>query len=153
MLLGFLRSRQGRFVEATTALEAGYRLYHDDPWVMSTITNNSFNVAHYVASQDPTGDLARRLYRAMEKPFCVYAAEQERRRDLTLLGVLADGSAPGDYTRKAIEQFEPSVPWDRKFLEVRRDCYKALNDPRAAAAERDLARFSKAEPAPLEPQS
>ena len=150
MLLGFLRSRQGRFQEATTALEAGFISFRSDPWVMSPIYNNSFTIAHFVASQDPTGAIASRLYRALEKPFCVFAAEQERRRTLALLGVLADGANLGESTRKAVEAFEPDVPWDRKFLEVRRDCYRSLGDPKLAKAEQDLARFLKAEPQPLD---
>lgn len=151
MLLAFLRSRQGRFTETAVALESAYISLRTDPWVMAQICKKSFDIAHYLASTDPSGAVAVRLFRALEQPFSVYAFEEDRRKTLPLIGVLADRRTPGEYTRKAIESFEPNIPWDRQFLQVRRDCYRALGDPRAAQAERDLAKFMQAEPQPIEP--
>ena len=148
MLQAFVYSRQGQFPEATGALEAAYLSCREDPWVMSSILASSFNIADYVASQDTAG-LAPRLYHALEEPFSVNAGEEGRRHALTLIGALVDRNAFSEYTRKAVESFEPDVPWDRNFLEVRRNCYRALSDPRTAKAEADFARFMSTEAQPL----
>jgi hypothetical protein len=151
MLLACVRFRQGRFVEATQALEHAFVSCRTDPWVMSTIHKGSFVTANYIASQDQTGSLALQLHGALEKPFSVYAWEAERRRAILLMAVFVDRGV-GEYTRKAVAAFEPDAPWDRRFLEIRRNCYRALRDPLAPKAERDLLQFLNAEPepAPLE---
>ena len=150
MLLAFLRSRQGRFVEATAALESAYVSCRTDPWVMLKFIKDSFGLAQYIAEQDPNGALPAQLYRALEKPFSVNALEADRQKTLVLIASLIDRADFSEYTRKAVAAFEPNVLWDRKFLEIRRNCYRALNDPRAALADRDLSNFLKAEPQPLE---
>lgn len=111
---------------------------------------HSFHVAEFIASQDKTGTLGPRLYRALEKPFAVSVSESDRRRALALIAATIDRAGFSEYSRKAIAAYEPNVPWDREFLQVRRDCYRALSDPRAEIADRELSQFLKAEPAPLE---
>jgi predicted membrane-bound spermidine synthase len=146
MLLAFVRSRQGRFAEAATALENAFLSCRSDPWVMAPIFKGSLGVANYLASQDQSGALARQLYHALEKPFSVYAWDADRRDTLVLIGVLADGGGFSQYTRTALVASEPDVPWNRKFLEIRRNCYRALDDPLAQKAERELSQFLGAEP-------
>ena len=150
ILMAFLRSRQGRFVEATAALEFAYVFCRTDPWVMAAIFKTSFEVARYIALQDRDGALAAQLYKALEEPFSVYFAEMERRKTLVSIGALIDRRVFSDYTRKAVASFEPDVPWEREFLEIRRNCYQALLDPRAATAERDLSQFLKGDPEPFD---
>jgi spermidine synthase len=150
MLLASLYSRQGRVSEAVAALESAYVSCRTDPWVMSGIFQNSFDVAHDLASRDPSGAFAKQLYHALEQPFSVYAADGSRRKTLALIAVLADNGGFSEYTRKAVASFEPHVPWDLQFLEVRRNCYQALGDPRAAKADRELSQFLTAQPQPLD---
>lgn len=150
MLLAFVRYREGRSVEAAVALERAFIFCRSDPWVMSAIFKNGLGVANFIASQDRSGALAAQLYRALEEPFSVYAWDAERRRTLAAIAVFVDREGFSEYTRKAIAGFEPNVPWDRKFLETRRDCYRALHDPLAAKAERELAQFVRREAQPLD---
>src|SRR6266404_617997 len=147
MLLASVRFHQGRFVEAAQTLEGAFISFRTDPWVMFTIGRSGFVVARDLASQDKSGSLAPALYRALEKPFSVYALEADRRRAAVLMAFFVDRGL-GEETRKAVAAFEPDALWDRQFLEIRRNCYRALQDPRAPKAERDLIRFIRNEPAP-----
>ena len=54
--------------------------------------------------------------------------------------------------REPIGALEPYVPWTAAFLVRRRDCYQANDDPRLAAATRDLNDFLVREPLPLVPR-
>jgi spermidine synthase len=148
MLLGLLRFSQGRLTEATETLEAAFKSYRTYPWPMPLVSKHSIAVAEHIAAQDET--LAPRLYRALENPFSAYAAESDRRKALALIAATIDRRGFSEYSRKAIAAYEPNVPWDREFLRVRRDCYRALSDPRAEKADRELAQFIANEPPPLE---
>lgn len=152
MLLGLLRAQQGRLEDATAAFESAYVSSRTDPWPVPVILKRSFPAAADIASRDGTKTLATRLYRALEKPFAANLVEEDRRNALAQIGRILDRDAFSDYTRNVIASFEPDPPWERDFLQLRRDCYRALSDPRAAKADRDLSRFISAEPAPLEPE-
>jgi hypothetical protein len=118
---------------------------------MPIVFKRSFVVTKFVASEDKDGAYLRRLYAALEQPFAVRVCEADRRRALLDVAALLDRNGFTDYTRKAVAAFEPDVPWEREFLTIRRDCYRALSSPLAAVAERELAQFVAAEPAALEP--
>ena len=150
MLTGFLRARQGRFTEAAAAIESAYLSLRTDPWMMAPIAALSYEVAQYVAAQDRSGNVALRLYRALEQPFSVYVFEEDRRKAFALIAPQADRGRPGKYTQQAMHTFEPDVPWDRQFLKVRRDCYRELGDPLLAKAEEELARFIASEAEPVD---
>ena len=147
MLLACVRFRQQRFVEATQALESAFISCRTDPWVMFSIFKGGFAVAKSMAFQDQSGSLALPLYRALEKPFSVYTLDSERCRTVILMALCVDHGF-GEDTRKAVAAFEPDALWDRRFLEIRRNCYRALGDPLAPKAERDLLQFLNAEPEP-----
>jgi hypothetical protein len=147
MLLACVRFRQGRFVEATQALEKAYDALRAEPWVMASIFKGSLVAANYIVSQDQTGSCALQVYRALEAPFSVYAWESERRRALLLKAIFVDRGV-GEYTHKILTRFEPDALWDRQFLEIRKNCYRAVQDPLAAKAEGDWTEFLKAEPEP-----
>jgi hypothetical protein len=148
MLLGLLRCWQGRLTEATDALERAFVACRRDPWPLFSVMKNSIAVTENIATQNPS--LAPRLYRALEEPFAVYAAESLRRKALVQIAAQIDRERFSEYTRKAIAAFEPNVPWEREFLRVRRDCYRALGDSRAAIAEREWKQFFANEPSLLE---
>ncbi len=61
---------------------------------------HSIAVAEQIAGQNPS--LAPRLYRALEKPFAVYASESDRRKALALLAAEIDRKGFSEYSRKAI---------------------------------------------------
>jgi spermidine synthase len=150
MLTGFLRARQGRFTEAADAIESAYLSLRTDPWMMSPVAARSYEVAQWVAAQDPSGAVALRFFRALEQPFSVYVFDEDRRKAFALIAAQADRGRPGKYTQQAMHTFEPNVPWDRQFLKVRRDCYRETGDPLLAKAEADLARFIEAEAEPVD---
>ena len=88
----------------------------------------------------------RGLYNALRDPFSVLAVDTMR------LMTAAELSARFDFAgacREPIAALEPFVPWSAAFLVLRRDCYRAGNDPRLAAAARDLDEFFAHEPARL----
>lgn len=149
LLRAFLGARLGRYTDAAMDLESAYISCRSDPWAMEVILKGSFDAAHLVASEDATGTLAARLYRALEQPFSVHKVEIQRRKILAMLAAVVDKNGFTDHTRKAIGVFEPHVPWEHDFLRTRRDCYRALGDARAATAERELQDFLAAEPQPL----
>ena len=148
MLLGLLRYWQGRLTEATESLERAFIACRQDPWALPPVMKHSIAVAENLAAQNPS--LAPRLYRALEQPFSVYAAEPQRRKALALIAAEIDRDHFTEYSQKAIAAFEPDVPWDREFLRIRRDCYRVLGDPRAEIAEREWKQFVSNEPPPLE---
>ena len=150
MLVALLRFSQGRSTEATEALEAAFESLRTDPWAMPLLVTHSFSIAQRIALQDAGEALAPRLYRALEKPFAVNVAEASRRKSLALIAAGIDRRGYSEYSHKAIAAFEPNVPWNREFLQVRRDCYRTLSDPRAKKAEQDLSQFLANEPVPLE---
>jgi hypothetical protein len=98
----------------------------------------AIELAQTVAYEAPDKNLARRLCRALSEPFAVYLWNQNRlgRR----LEVAADLGDP-EPLKDALEAFEPHVPWQRRFLEMRLESYIRLADPRTAKAESDLQQF------------
>jgi len=70
---------------------------------MSPIHNNSSNIAPYVESQDPSGALAARLYRALKLPFRLRRRTGAPEGPLILIAVLADGAGFSESTGKAVE--------------------------------------------------
>jgi hypothetical protein len=149
MLLAILRAHEHRFTEATDALISAYDSCRIEPWPMGLIFKHTFDIAVEIASHDKDGSLSQRLYRAFEKPFAVKVFEADRCKTLLKIARLIDGRGYSEYTRKAIAAFEPEVPWEREFLQARRDCYRSLGDPLAEKATRDLSAFIKAEPTPF----
>ena len=101
--------------------------------------------ARAVASADQSKSASLFLYESLQAPFCVFNSESDRRLGLLAIAIYLDDHKPARYTREVIEGFEPNIIWDREFLEAREACYKALNDPRAEQARRDLDEFFRYE--------
>ncbi|HEX5103429.1 MAG TPA: fused MFS/spermidine synthase, partial [Pirellulaceae bacterium] len=88
-----------------------------------------------VVERDPSQ--AQRLYRALSQPFAVYQFDLRRRLSRWICAQHAGDAA----MLETLAEFEPHVPWDRTFLQVRYAVYRRMQDPRAAQAERDLREF------------
>jgi spermidine synthase len=97
-----------------------------------------------ISGTDPA--LAPRLYEALREPFSAHAVDNQRR--LTQLDVATRFDFKGR-CMEPIAALEPHVPWEARFLPMRRDCYQLNNDPRAARANRDLVEFMAREPLPI----
>jgi hypothetical protein len=140
VILARLRRRQDRFAEATAALETAFVGYRADPWPFLNLMRGALLLAQDKKSKDPA--LARRLFQALGEPFVLRLWEQER---LACRLNIALELGDQQLLHEAIAPIEPHVAWDRSFLEKRLACYRALSDPRARQAERDLQQFLRQE--------
>jgi spermidine synthase len=146
-VLAALRLRQARPTEAAAALASALVRYQADPWALVRYKQQALSLATAIASSDPT--TAPAIYDLLGKPFVVHALENSRK--VTQLEVAASFAFKAR-CRGPIGDLEPHVPWTARFLSMRRDCYTLNDDPRAAAAARDLAEFIAREPAPIAPR-
>jgi spermidine synthase len=146
-VLATLRLRQSRLDEAASALESAFARYRVDPWARLRFNQNALALVDVLAARDPKQ--ARRLFDVLRQPFAVRAFED--RRLLTMVNLATRFDFKGA-CREPIGALEPYVPWSAIFLVMRRDCYQANNDPRLAAATRDLNDFFGHEPLPLVPR-
>ena len=146
-ILATLRVRQSRFDDAAAALESALLRFRVDPWPIRRFKEKALTLSELLTRLHPGA--ARRLFDAMRQPFSLLALEETR------LVILTDLSNRFDFVgtcREPIGALEPNVPWTAPFLIARRDCYRATNDPRLAAATRDLEDFFAHEPLPLSPR-
>jgi hypothetical protein len=137
--------RERRPQEATETLEKFLQVLSQDPWPARELIKRSLARVETIASSDRSKMAASLLYNALRAPFCVYVNESDRLGTWLALGIYLDGDHPGNYTLPVLEAFEPHVLWQHRFLEVRRDCYIALHNPRAEQAKRDFDEFMKHE--------
>jgi spermidine synthase len=145
-MLAELRSREGRPAEAVDALVRAFAAYHDNPWPTMWLMRSATQTASLLAQQDKSGEIARRLYDALATPFAMYLANDARRTARYEIGKALDRARFSDFTRDAIREFEPNVPWTSEFLTTRANCYATLGDPLAVRARREADEFRRDEP-------
>jgi spermidine synthase len=142
--LAVLRLRQSRVADAAAALESALVRLRTDPWPLLAIKQNMLTLADLIVSREPA--LTPRVYAALSQPFSAGAVDDTR------LVTAADVAARGDFAamcRGPIGRLEPHVMWTERFLYLRRECYRSTNDPRLAAATRDLQEFLSHESQPI----
>jgi spermidine synthase len=98
-------------------------------------------LAEAVAARDSL--LTARMFEALKFPFAVRALEDER---LATMVNLTPRLNFNGLCRQAVSALEPHVPWTRPFLTLRRDCYRAVSDPRLGVASHELEEFLVNEP-------
>ena len=138
--LGRLRLRQDRLAEATDALEASFLRSRTDPWPMPALVSRALELAVEVAEAD--AELGARLYRALEKPFAVQVADEDR---LVARVSIAEAVDAAKYCREALAPLEPWVPWNAGLLAARARCYETEPGDRGQLALKDLSRLGDAE--------
>ncbi|MEO8257842.1 MAG: fused MFS/spermidine synthase [Acidobacteriota bacterium] len=143
-ILATLRFRQGRFEDAAAALEAAFADFRDSPWALHRFKERAVALATAVAIRRP--GLAVRMFDGLNSPFAIRALQDERLLTVATLTRLLDFDRQ---CRDAVAALEPHPPWSRSFLTLRRDCYRAVGDPRRGAAARDLDEFVARDPARL----
>lgn len=143
-LLSVLRWKQGRLQEAAEPLAAAFTRYRDDPWPTPLLMGRMLDVATQLATQDRAA--GRQLYTALQKPFSVYALDDERAKHALVIAGTVDFR---QLCVAALEPLEPYVPWNREFLSIRARCYRETGDPRAARAQADFIAFLRNEPLPF----
>ena len=129
--------RAKRTDEAVRGYEAFCIELRSNPWIWSHAASLLLASSPDLAAANPAA--ARRIYLAQREPFCVAAFEDHRLGTLWQVATLAGEDALID----ALAQYEPHVPWNRPFLEVRRKAYVATRHPLADTAARDLERFDQ----------
>jgi hypothetical protein len=138
--------RQHRPEEGADLFAKCMRDLHELPWANRDLIKRTLNRVEAVAKSDRSKVASGFLFDAIRKPFCVFTGEADRMGTQLAIAVYLEGASPGEKLRAAVEAFEPHVLWRKEFLQVRKDCYNALHDPRAKQAERDLEEFRKYEP-------
>lgn len=138
--------RQHRPEEGADLFAKCMRDLHELPWANRDLIKRTLNRVEAVAKSDRSKVASNFLFDAIRKPFCVFTGEADRMGTQLAIAVYLEGAFPGEKLRAAVEAFEPHVLWRKEFLQVRKDCYNALHDPRAKQAERDLEEFRKYEP-------
>jgi hypothetical protein len=136
-----LLAQQGRPGEAVSTMAQFLRASHDNAWADQDVIRRSLSRAELIAKSAPTTDAAQTFYEILSKPLAVWNCDADRLSRLIALGLQLDGWRPGKHTVEAVNAFEPSVFWQRRFLEIRKACYVNLGDKRAPGAVRDLDKF------------
>jgi spermidine synthase len=136
-----LLRKQDKTAEAVESLHKFFLAVRSDPWVDQDLIRRSLTRTELMAAADKSRETAGRFYDVLREPLAVWNCEVDRRARLITLAMHFDGEKAGKYTASALANFEPDVLWERKFLEVRSNCYRAINSPRAAQAKRDLDEF------------
>lgn len=137
--------RDRRPQEAVETLERFIRALREDPWPDHELIGRCLALTEVVANSDRGKIATKLLYNALRAPLCVFNNEPDRLGTRLSIGIYLDGDQPGEYTRAAIEAFEPHVLWTHKFLELRKVCYAATHSLRAEQASRDFDEFMKHE--------
>jgi hypothetical protein len=105
------------------------------------VTHMAIRVAAGLALRDPA--CARELLQALQEPFAALYADDQRREAAYLV---ASQVSPQD-TVPLVESYEPNVPWELSFLELRADVYRKTRQRLAGRAQSDLALFLRNEAA------
>jgi hypothetical protein len=142
--------RTQQFNEAVDNLEKFLRGLRNDPWPNRDLISRSLTQAQVLATSDRSKIVAGFFNTALRDPFCILNNDSDRMTTRLAIATYQDGDYPGDNTRDALKAFEPHILWQREFLEIRKKCYAALRDPRAAQASRDFESFMQREAATLD---
>lgn len=145
-ILARLLFRRGRLEEAAQLLENVFQRLRSDPWPGRELTGRTVILAQEIAERTDNEIILARLHQGLLKPFSIYNSEETRLVRLLSLGMKLDKGRNGEHTLAAVEQAEPSIPWQEAFLKIRKASYQAASSPRLAPAERDLREFMKARP-------
>jgi spermidine synthase len=143
-----LALRQGKLAEATAALERTFALLRDTPWGDHKVKASALRWSQEVVLKAPT--LGRRLYDALGQRFSTYELEEQRLNTRLWMAQRLDFQG---LCAEALADFEPHVPWERSFLELRARCYVERGHPLEARALADFTAFAEEEPAPLWPET
>ena len=143
-VLAGLRLRNSDLDGAAGALEAAFHDFRVSPWSAFRFKLKALVLANVVAKLSRSA--AHRMLAALDEPFSVRAMEVDRVTTAATISRLVDFKG---LCAPLVGLSEPHVPWDLKFLVLRRDCYQAVGDRRARRAELDLNDYLLAEPVAL----
>ena len=107
----------------------------DDPWGMDLLVDAVLVLPQQLAQRDRTKAAA--MLKHLTQPLAGLKLQERR------MGLACNVANLVDATQlaRAIEAFEPHVPWTKPFLELRLRAYAKSGHRLVAIAERDLLRF------------
>lgn len=120
---------------AVEALEKVFVALRDDPWPQSAVLEHVFRLSVEIGREDRA--LAARMHDALSRPFALFRMEEDRRRAALVLALTLDPSVAS----QRFAEFEPHIPWSRRFLENRARVYSVTEHALARQAQRDLETF------------
>lgn len=140
-----LNWKQGNVKEAAEALVRFFQVAHQDPWPDRALTGNALALAEEIVHSSQSPEIAAAIYDVLSTPLCLWNGEYAREVRIISIAEAADGNRFGDRTVRALNALEPSIVWNRQFLETRKNAYAAVQDPRAIQAAHDLDEFMRHE--------
>jgi len=143
-ILGRLRFRQSRYVEAAQALNTAFEAYRTNPWPWPMLMTHALETATHLLGRDP-GAL-KILRPALEQPFAAMMLDESRREILLKLAV---GREPDSTCAQALTGYEPHPLWQEPLLSWRARCYELLRHADAARAAQERDAYARNEPGNL----
>jgi spermidine synthase len=143
-ILGRLRFRQNRHVEAAQALGSALVAYRTNPWPWPMVMTHALETAQHVMSRDAS--TVKMLKAAIEQPFAAQMLDESRREILLKLAVARD---PDASCAQALTTYEPYPLWQEPLLTWRARCYELLHHADAARAAQERDEYQRNEPGAL----
>ena len=137
--------RQEHFAESSAMVRQALETFRIDPWTPGELMARTLKLAEELARAEKRKVVAPLLFRALEKPFAVYAADESRMMSLLHVGMDIDQGKMGEYTLRGVRQAEPNVPWQLNFLKIRSACYASFQEPLTSVAKKELAEYVSAD--------
>lgn len=141
--------RQGRLEESVATLTSVFERYRSNPWPLPVVMRRTIHLAGEIAEAEG-GRFAPQIDLALREPFSVEMFRELRRSILLSAQHRASGGVCSDAMLETIHSFEPHVPWQEQFLQLRASCYEKRSDALAGRAAGDLRKFRAAQRTPLE---
>jgi spermidine synthase len=143
-IMGRLRFRQNRLMEAAHALATAFIAYRTEAWAWPIIMTHAMETASHVISRD--ANTLKILRPAFEQPFAAVMLDEARHELLLKLTVMRD---PDNTCASALASYEPYTLWQQPLLDWRARCYELLHHADAARAAHERDEFEKYEPKPV----
>lgn len=133
--------------DAATGLVAAFAHWQKDPWVQPQLLKQCLEVARALALDCKQVPIANKLYDAFSIPFAVCLVNEERLTARVEIAKLCEATRVNKRVQDAMEHFAKYPIWSEQFLKDRFVVFRAMGDPRADSAEKDLLEFLACEPA------
>jgi hypothetical protein len=140
ILTALLQYHQDKPADAAETLAATLVTMRTDATALPKLAEIATRMPASIVQRDPAH--AARLYDALGEPLA--ALHSNERRLLTRCQISEHLTA--DKAALAIEALEPHVPWEARFLELRKKAYETAGHPLAERAKRDWEAFRRAAP-------
>ncbi|MDF1660710.1 MAG: fused MFS/spermidine synthase [Planctomycetota bacterium] len=136
--------RQKKRQECRATLLKAFESFRQFPWARDHLMENTLRVAEMLARVDK--EAAPVLVKALDKPFAANCLNNYRKTTRMNICLELDNK---ELTASVLADFEPHIPWQYSFLKRRYEIYKALKNPLADQARKDLEEFISKEPSQL----